>query len=170
MKKLLVAVLFISACSHFQTKQECAESLVKKYLDSTLNDPHSYEKVSFDTLKPFIASYSLGDPIGKKMDTLAASYLDSSSKYSDHTGSLYYMNDKIKPNEKLEKLYKSKEDSVERIIKEKDKTYKGAILSYSIEHTYRAKNGFGALGLHTTRFQIDSTLMKITYAEELHNQ
>jgi hypothetical protein len=47
MKKyiFITMLLILSACTF--TKQQKAEKLIKKYLDSSLNDPKSYESVSF---------------------------------------------------------------------------------------------------------------------------
>jgi hypothetical protein len=39
---------------------------------------------------------------------------------------------------------------------------------WEIYHTYRAKNGFGALGLHTTVFQLDSLMTKVLYGDEVN--
>jgi len=170
MKKLLFIPLtiFLSSCS----RQQKAERLVKHFLDSTLNDPHSYESVSFTTLKPFYATYALGDPEGKRLDTLAANCIDSISKYKPLDDSVIVISDGLKApksNKKLAIYYQHMQDSIESIITERDKTYKGRILNYSITHTYRAKNGFGALGIHTTDFQIDSTLTKVLLADENSN-
>ena len=47
-----------------------------------------------------------------------------------------------------------------------DSSYKvkGPFKGYKISNTYRAKNGFGALGLETTKFEIDSSLTKVLNA------
>ncbi|MCR8560475.1 hypothetical protein KXD93_22665 [Mucilaginibacter sp. BJC16-A38] len=170
MKKILFIIpIILFACTNRQSKQQIAETLVKSYLNGTLNDPHSYESVRFDTLVPYHQSYALGDPVGKKMDLLAASYVDSASKYDPESmdNILNESKHRFHSNIRLKTYYKRKEDSLENIINLQDKTYKGKLQSYSIEHTYRAKNGFGALGLHKSRFQIDTSLSKVTYAEEI---
>ena len=46
---LLLLTLLITACS--QTKQQKAEQAVKIYLEKTLNDPSSYESVSFSNVQ-----------------------------------------------------------------------------------------------------------------------
>jgi len=101
MKKLIpIALLVIlSSC----TRQQKAERLIKKYLDSSLNDPKSYEPVSFS------APVKLRDTIIK----LGVTY-----------------------------------DTVR---------HHGAFL---ILHTYRAKNGFGAMIKTQEWFKIDSALTK----------
>jgi len=51
MKRIvLLLTLFICACNHFESKQQRAQDLVTHYLKSTLNDPDSYESVSFSKL------------------------------------------------------------------------------------------------------------------------
>jgi len=174
MKKpiLITFMVILSSCTF--TKQQKAEHLVKVYLDSALNDPHSYEKVSFDSLKAEYKSYDRSDPEGKRLDTLAASFIDTSGKYKKMADSeLYQVSNtnfnKFKQYNKLDTLYSKKSDSVEAIIKIKSVGYKGPLQDYVISHTYRAKNGFGALSLHTSTFEIDSALSKVIYANEKTN-
>ena len=51
MKKIFyLSLLLLYACNSVATKQQIAEKLIKKYLDSSLNNPHSYESVSFSKL------------------------------------------------------------------------------------------------------------------------
>lgn len=103
MKKIryLLLSLFLSSCT--LTNQQKAEKLVTKYLDSALNDPHSYESLNFSTVK---------------------------------------------------KHFERKSDA------------KSIMNGWEISHTYRAKNGFGALGIHTTVFEIDSSMNKVLYGDE----
>ncbi|GAC1308097.1 MAG: hypothetical protein NVSMB24_21190 [Mucilaginibacter sp.] len=63
MKKNLLIALFIILSSCTQTKQQKAESLVKDYLKTHLNDPNSYESVSFSPIQNVIDK-SNGKPAG----------------------------------------------------------------------------------------------------------
>lgn len=44
---MAVIAFFLSSCSNSNSTQDKAETLVKKYLQAKLNDPKSYESVSF---------------------------------------------------------------------------------------------------------------------------
>jgi len=173
MKKSISIIIITSvlvACEHPISRQQKAEHLVKAYLKSALNDPGSYESVSFDTLSISYEDYASGDPIGRKLDKIAASFTDTSSKYKKLSESEFYSAHmdfkKYRKYQKLDALYANKSDSVESIIKNKAKDYKGKIDGYAIKHTYRAKNGFGALTLSYTDFWIDSSLTKIINVQD----
>jgi hypothetical protein len=144
--------------------------LVRAYLKASLNDPGSYDGVSFDTLSVSYEDYASGDPKGRKLDTLAASYIDSSSNYRKLAESELYsthMNfNKYKRYQKLDTLFSKKSDSVETIEKTNGKGYKGRVVGYAVKHTYRAKNGFGALTLSKSDFWIDSTLTKVINVQD----
>lgn len=59
MKKITyLFIIILYSCNSFQTKQQIAQRLIKKYLDSSLNNPRSYEDVSFGKL------YRLKDTVG----------------------------------------------------------------------------------------------------------
>jgi|SRR6202012_2889417 len=175
MKKVFTALLLllIIACKHVETKKEQAENLVKNYLKTALNDPGSYEGISFDTLRISYEEYTMGDPNGRKLDTLAASYIDSSAKYHDMAErNLLSANTnfkKYKSYQHMDTIYKVKSDSVESIINHNGKGYKGKIDGYAINHTYRAKNGFGALMVYKTDFWFNSTLTKIINVQNARN-
>lgn len=169
-KPYLLLLLIFASCTHIETKQQKAENLVKAYLKTSLNDPGSYEGVSFDTLSVSYEEYASGDPKGRKLDTLAASYIDTSSKYRKLADSESYSTHmdfkKYKRYQKLDTLFSKKSDSVENIEKINGKGYRGRIVGYAIKHTYRAKNGFGGLTLNYTDFWIDSTLTKIINVQD----
>ena len=167
MKKLfLITLLFLIACSG--SKQHQVEKTIKLYLDTVLNDPHGYESIKFDTIHTNYADYSVGDPEGKRLDTLAKKFLALSQKYTDIARDELYSNNKqFDKDFKLSKDYLAKADSIENAISAKGKGYKGGIYSYSITHTYRAKNGFGALTIHKTLFVVDSSISKVTFSKDI---
>jgi hypothetical protein len=100
MKKsnLITLIAILASCTF--TKQQKAEKLIKVYLDSALNDPHSYE------------------PVSTKVDTFYNNALPDTANKVD---------------------------------------------GWFVEHTYRAKNGFGALGLHTIKVHENKDFTKILY-------
>lgn len=169
-KNYFILLLTITSCTSTENKQQKAEGLVKTYLKTSLNDPGSYEGVSFDTLSVNYQEYASGDPQGRKLDTLAASYIDSSANYRKLADSELHgthMNfKKYSRYEKLDTLFTKKSDSVENIERINGKGYKGRIVGYAIKHTYRAKNGFGALTLSKSDFWIDSTISKVINVQD----
>jgi len=159
MKKLLVlSLIFITSCRHFQTKEGIAHRIVKEYLDSTLNDPKSYESVSFSKLDTGSSNYLNSPNYVKLQDSLISHTSELSSLKIDLQFPDLYNSKVIKY--KIKKLlsdsvyYQKKMDSVEN-------NFKTEQTGWILTHTYRAKNGFGALGLHTTVFELDTNLTKI---------
>ena len=55
---LSIGVSIFVSCNRFGSKQQKAERLVKVYLDSTLNDSHSYESVSFSKVDTLWGGYT----------------------------------------------------------------------------------------------------------------
>ena len=168
-KAIIISILYYLAACNLQPlgKKDRAEILIKNYLAKTLKDPHSYVSVSFDTLeRTMYEPYALGTPEGRKLDSMAVRYIDSSQKYNL---TYQYKSDPkhpLKPNLHLGRIYQHKLDSVDRIIKAKDKTYKGKYLNYSMVHTYRAKDSLGKIKLYRMWFLMDTTIAKITDIED----
>jgi hypothetical protein len=164
MKKLFfVALILSSGCSYVQNNQQRAESLVKKHLDSVLNDPHSYEGVSFgklDTSKTFFANTQEWDIIEQKK--LKTEVDLSIERVHERYPTLY------NHNKELEKIKKLVLDSVNygTEMEKAEKAFKSEQDGWYIKHVYRAKNGFGALGLHTTTFKINIDMNKVVNDSE----
>lgn len=74
-------VIMLAACK--QTPQQKAEALVKKYLDTSLNDPKSYESVSFGLLEKLKGKPYKGDNI----DTVDLEILHS-YRYKNEYGAI----------------------------------------------------------------------------------
>ncbi len=159
MKRILLLILLLSACSHFQTKQQIAQGLIKKYLDSTLNDPHSYESVSFTKLDTGKTSYT-ETPEYDVLDSSITSIHDSliTERVDVNYPSLYNTTRIVR------KIRKLMQDSLllDSKLNNLQNQFKPIQNCWFISHTYRAKNGFGALGLHTTIFKIDTNLSKVS--------
>jgi len=126
---LLIFTLFIAACSHFETKQQLAENFVKLYLDSTLNDPKSYENVKFSNFK--LLPYAYEDTV------LIGVRLKDSIEYLKKKG----------------KLFEAKQ--IRHFLDSIDFIYPNPIIrAYRIDHIFRAKNSFGGLILSNKTFVI----------------
>jgi hypothetical protein len=168
-KNLLFLPLFLFSCSHFQNNQQKAESLVKNYLDSSLNDPKSYESMKFDTIKPLYKQYGVGDPEGRRLDNVIVMYMDSAIKYKEKAGYALAEDGLANYDEciKLDKFYDAKADSVSAISEAKGKGYKGAVFGYDVVHSFRAKNALGALVVQKMRFQTDSAINKVISASHM---
>jgi hypothetical protein len=96
------------------------ESAVKNYLDTTLNDPHSYESVSFSNFRMLPYAYEDTIPQGIKLRDSCYALKESGKTYEANKIRHYL-------------------DSIDFI-------YPNAIIrAYRIDHKYRAKNGFGAI-------------------------
>ncbi len=172
--KLILIIGFISLASCTFTKQQKAEGLIKEYMKQHLNDYDSYRVVNTKRLDTLYKDYLVDDSIGKSLfslllaqkglvnieDSLLTAYED---KPIDLQSESY-----ITMCEKRLNKNKVKLGDLVNVIKERKNLYKKMFKGWSITQSYRAKNGFGALGLHTTRFEIDSTITKITGSEEIN--
>ena len=171
MKKaiLIVCALAVSSCTF--TRQQKAESLVKSYLNEHLNDPHSYESVSFLNVDTVFKKYEVSDPEGigyyknyedvKLKEYTDEDLMDKELKKDDMNWKNYNR------WERESKILTVQVKKWEDFFEAKNKGYKGPIQCFKIFHTYRAKNGFGALGLETSEFTIDSAFTKVTYADQI---
>jgi hypothetical protein len=156
MKKILFAIILFSSCTF--TKQQKAEKLIKDYLNIHLNDPHSYESVSFgkidsaySTLKEdsdYLSSNRLIDQYQTDFDEWKAKNpdFDGISDLSDSQTKYFIKMNDFYSNEKIKEM--KLRDSIALKFKP---SFKG----WYIIHTYRAKNGFGALRLDESGFTLN---------------
>jgi hypothetical protein len=167
MKKLLLVLLLpmIFGCAF--TGQQKAEKLIKKYLDSSLNDPHSYEPISFGKLDTIYSPpiknklyKNLEEEIFKKgvrllmlekygMDSVAG---DKGYRSTNYDADLLHLETKS-----------IREDSVaeEKKIDSLTKKIKQSPYIFQMTHTYRAKNGFGALIASTSTFFVTQDFKQV---------
>jgi len=153
------------SCSHFQSKQQVAESIVKKHLDSTLNDPSSYQSIKFEKLDTLRSTF-LEEPVYKELTRSYDSLKRLSDNLSDKITITYSIVELHKIQKQNEDLYQ-KETAV--LKKETDymNSFKGKPVGWGILHTYRAKNGFGALTVGQTYFEIDSNITHVLASREI---
>ncbi|QEC80294.1 hypothetical protein [Mucilaginibacter ginsenosidivorax] len=164
MKIKLITIFLVSVAlaSCTQSNEQKAQTLTKKYLDSTLNDAKSYEAVKFsklDTLTESIDENSqyrnyeqVKDSLKTIADSLHNAILGAIVSSPSDTANLKHKADSI-----YSKQEKNLED--EKAFIEK---FKGKPIGWVISHTYRAKNAMGAVVLSTNLFRFDQNLTKVT--------
>lgn len=161
MKRILIALL-ISVLAYgctttpVLTRDQKADTLIKHFLDSTLNDPKSYEPVKFGKIDTLFTHY-MDDPGFEKLpisgDYQRTKDLTSNfSQYEKRTSNGYY--------DDLNKINKRATDSLK-------KTFKPEIRAYYVEHTFRAKNAFNALLMQTVGFSIDTSFTEIVNTKKV---
>ena len=158
---LLCALLFISACSSFKSKQERAQDLVNKYLDSALNSPNNYQSRAFSSVTPIFSTYASSDLQGIKLRKLEFEYMDSVLYYinsSDNYKSHFHNH---KTSQKISNYYRLKVDSIKNVLELKSKNYNGKLLLYKITHTYKSKKSDGDWVLRATTFTLDTGITKV---------
>ncbi|QEC77898.1 hypothetical protein [Mucilaginibacter ginsenosidivorax] len=162
MKKILFIFLIWSFTSCSLSDQSQAENLVKDYLNKNLNDPDSYEPVSFGALKANFDTYENSNTEGKKLSTKRTDQDSIANIYESKIDSINngYISGKklLEKYTSLAKKHRHNADSIKQIIDTKSADYHGPLLGYSITHTFRAKNAFGALVLQTKDFMLDDKL------------
>lgn len=155
----LLLIIFLYSCSSKkQTSQiEQSKDSIVAFLKTNLNDPSSYQPVSFS--KP--------DTVFTKIDDDNKYYA-----YKDLTDTNQFITNDMINNFKLyKKREKAKYYAVlySKGIKGMDsckKAFKPNLNYYAIVHIYRAKNAFGALTIHNTLFRLKSNF-SVFYSKEV---
>jgi len=157
-------LLFLFSCSKTETRQRKAEMLVKKYMETALDDPSSYEPIGFDTLDSIFEIYELS-PEHEKIEKRTRS-LDSLKLELEVKSDLYLINhprsnysnleSRINQIDKDKKLL-DQQDSIEK------SKFKGAFKYMGLTHEYRAKNKFGAVIKTSTDFTFDKDVTEIIH-------
>jgi hypothetical protein len=156
--------ILLSSCSD----QQKAESTVKEYLKSHLDDPGSYESISFSTLEPVYNDFETESKEYPALKIVVDS-MDSKRNYYRHlidsinADPFNNKQDTIKYVGQF-KRWERKTDSLLQIIDKKSKAYKGSLLGYKLNHKFRAKNAFGALQLEFKEFNLDKKLNEVYLA------
>jgi hypothetical protein len=146
LKKLIVFALAISIFSCTVSDENKAKTLVKDYLKNSLNDPKSYEEISWGKIDSsfitFDEMYAIEIARSKRLGEDAISEL----KYGDID---------------LGNEYKRSYDSLNLVIKNLKKEYKPKFNSLMIQHSYRAKNVMGALIIQSKIFYIADDFSRV---------
>ncbi|MDB5031053.1 hypothetical protein [Mucilaginibacter sp.] len=159
MKKTHLAILFIFvSCTYFETKQQQADGLAKKYLDSTLKGSDKYEIIKtspIDTLR--------GGPDNEPDYQIITEKIDNTYKIGDS------LNKKIantKNNSEisiLQKLSKKNYNKRNMLLEQSLQYllgYKGKPEGWIIEQTYRSTNSIDT-DLYIATFKLDEKLSKV---------
>ncbi len=142
------ALVILSACNSEQNK---AEKAVKQYLQRNLQDPKSYEPVSFSDVKKVQRSYK------ETMDYALwmRSYKDAKEEFDLY---INYDVDKAEITLKFMKQYDSIMQAREAVFI--------PVTEYMIKHKYRAKNALGGTVTTESVYYLDTAQFFITYIAE----
>jgi len=85
-----------------------------------------------------------------------------------HSTVLLTMIDKLKiDNHAMSFSHNNPQKKKKELIEIERKNFKPAFIGYTMTHTYRGKNGFGALTLETSQYYFDKELKQITNRKDL---
>jgi hypothetical protein len=175
MKKVLIVFSLLAVLAGCTSNEKKAKSLIKDYMKTHLNDPKSYEAVEFGTLDTLFSKlehdfdyikYNEGFKAYLKMQEDAMTEIDRKQSliytYENYSGSDEYNLDMEYAKMYLDsmKLYAEK-------IKIIHNNFKPEFNGWTMQHSYRAKNGLGALMLYTNKINFDKELTKITNTSDL---
>jgi hypothetical protein len=156
MKKIILglsAIALLVSCS--KSPEEQAKENIEKFITSKMDDPKSYESVSFGKLEKTKSSVNDDDKYFElvkeelHIDSLATiSYNDAMNFTSDKA-----IASATKNYEEINKLLQSQIQEV----KEYKKKYNPVDI-YKIKHSYRGKNKMGALILDSCTVILDKDL------------
>ncbi|TFF34025.1 hypothetical protein [Mucilaginibacter psychrotolerans] len=132
-----------------------------------MNDPDSYSGVSFTTLKPSYESYENSGTSEYKRLKAKLSNADSvMMHYSFIADDLepFGPEKEYKAARKTEAYWKKKKDSIIVVIDRNAENYHGKLTGYELNHSFRAKNSFGAVMLKNATFYYNETLSEVLFA------
>lgn len=150
MKKTVFILLtvLLAACS--ETREQKAQGLVKEYLNKNLNDPKSYESVSWGTLDSSFTTYEEIAAIDIAMQSKAAERAVDELKNGDP---------------EIGEMYKKDYDSLTKRLDSIKLAYKPTFNCLMLKHKYRAKNAMGAVILEEKTFFIADDFSKVIYTK-----
>jgi len=156
MKRIILILTIVTAlvsCSKSQENQ--AKENVKKFITSKMDDPKSYESVSFGKLEKTKSSVNDDDKYFELVKEEL--HIDSLSTASYNDAMTFTHENTIKSaTENYERLNKLLQDQIQ-VVKEYKRNYK-PIDIYKIKHSYRGKNKMGALILDSCTVILDKEL------------
>jgi hypothetical protein len=157
MKKIvitsIIGCMFLFSCkskNSYASKNERAADSVKSYLAKRLNDPASYQPVRFDSLVTVMTTY--------KSDEHYYEYNRQAEDISLITADDMIKDFKLYERRNANGYYKKLKERGIKGVDSIKKVFKPRFAGYKIIHEYRAKNGFGALTIHTSQFKLDTNL------------
>ena len=146
MKKiaLICIVVVFAACG---SPEKTAQKLVKDYLKENLKDPSSYQPAKFGQLDSTYSEFVLNDGL---IEREIKPIMDESERYMEQ-------GDFNKAIDKAGEAATKREELQAKMRAE----FVPEFIGWSISHTYRAKNGFGALDISTDTFYFDKELTMV---------
>lgn len=141
----IAGLLFcITACN---SPEKTAQKLVRDYLKENLKDPSSYQPAKFGQLDSTYSEFVLDEKlIVKEIEPI----IEESDRYLNQ-------NNYDKAFDKAEEAAIKRKEMQAKLQAD----FVPEFIGWSISHTYRAKNGFGALDISTDTFYFDKELTKI---------
>ena len=163
---LIVAVTLLVSCSNPEKK---AQKLIEKELQTSLNDPKSYESVNFGSLDSVFTSPSRDiDYIGykSKYDVYTNAYEEQMAKVKLYSGlSIYY--DETKFALEMAQIYLDTVEVVSAKMIEISTNFVYEFDGWKMKHTFRGKNAFGAVIVSSMMFYFDKELTKVYYSDPI---
>jgi len=156
MKKIILGLaIILSLISCTKSPENKAKENAEKYITAKMDDPKSYESVSFGVLEKAKSSYQDEE----KYKNLLLEYIDIDKKVTDAfdlTMSMTHENT-IKSSTKIYENLLNIEKSVLNEIEQYKKDYKPVDI-YKVQHSFRGKNKMGALILDSCKVVFDNNL------------
>jgi pyruvate/2-oxoacid:ferredoxin oxidoreductase beta subunit len=164
MKKIILGLsLVIAFASCTKNPENQAQENVQEYITTKMDDPKSYESVTFGKLEKGKSSYKDEE----KYKNLVLEYEDMDKRVSDAYDFAMSMTheETIKGATKSYNSLASMRSSYLTQIEKYMKTYKPVDI-FKIKHSYRGKNKMGALILDSCKVILDKDL-KVKFVQQL---
>jgi hypothetical protein len=169
MKKLIPLPLFLLFAACTPSPEEKAHQVVKEELRTTLHDWKSYESVKWGKLDSAFTFYA--DDLAYKrlvedFDNASKEAQDAESKMEIYKG-LTLFRDKWNYYLSIAQsdLKKMLQDTLLESNFKRD--FKPKFSGWKIEHSYRAKNLAGNLGIHHYMYYLDSAIKQVNKSEDV---
>lgn len=151
---VLIASVLITSCTKSPQEKLISrtEEMVQEKLIPSLKDPKSFEKkdIKLDTVTT------------KEYLTRLMGFNLNQMKFNLELADIWIGSDNLKAKEYNDKVFSFKKtnDSLVSVI---NKTSDTSIYRVNIKYSYRAKNGFGALDIHTATFSYNPKCDELEY-------
>jgi hypothetical protein len=152
-----------------KSPEEKAKGVIREQLRTTLHDWKSYESVKWGKLDSALSFYA-DDPAYKRLiedfDNASAEVKKAQSMLDIYSGS-YLFRDKFNYYMAIakENLNKMTQDTLLEANFQRD--FKPQFIGWQIEHSFRAKNLAGNLGIHHYQYYLDSAIMRVTKSVDI---
>lgn len=159
---ILISILLTVGCASPEKK---AQKLIKDNLITNMNDPKSYESVSFESLDSSFTDIETDPQMNALFEKSQYFLREAKEKEAEYESIYVYDQQTISEKRKISDEWGAALDSANYYsdeMKEYHRNFKSVFNGWKMSHTFRGKNSFGATIKNTSVFYFDKDLTQVT--------